>query len=30
LHEYKGRAGGITYYSHPDSIRKMKIEGILS
>jgi len=28
--KYKGRAGGITYWSHPDSIEKMKNEGILT
>lgn len=29
LTEYRGKAGGITYYSHPESINKMKMEGIL-
>jgi hypothetical protein len=28
--KYKGRAGGITYWSHPESIEKMKNEGILT
>ena len=27
--KYKGRAGGITYWSHPESILKMKNEGVL-
>jgi hypothetical protein len=27
---YKGRAGGIVYWSHPESIEKMKNEGILT
>lgn len=27
--KYKGRAGGIIYWSHPDSISKLKQEGIL-
>jgi hypothetical protein len=27
---YKGRAGGIVYWSHPESIQKMKDESILS
>ena len=27
--KYKGKAGGIIYWSHPDSIAKMKSEGIL-
>lgn len=27
---YRGKASGITYWSHPESIRKMKIEGILN
>jgi hypothetical protein len=29
LTDYRGKASGITYYAHPDSIRKMKMEGIL-
>jgi hypothetical protein len=27
---YRGKASGTVYWSHPDSIRKMKIEGILN
>ena len=27
--KYKGRAGGVTYWSHPESILKMKNEGVL-
>lgn len=27
--EYRGKAGGTTYWSHPDAIRKMKGEGVL-
>ena len=26
---YKGKAGGVTYWAHPESITKMKNEGIL-
>lgn len=29
LTKYKGRAGGVTYWGHPESIRKMKDETIL-
>lgn len=28
--KYKGRAGGVIYWSHPESISKMKSEGILN
>lgn len=28
--KYKGKAGGIIYWSHPESIEKMKNEGILT
>jgi hypothetical protein len=27
---FKGRAGGVTYWAHPESIQKMKNEGILN
>ena len=27
--KYKGKAGGVIYWSHPDSINKLKMEGIL-
>ena len=27
--EYRGKAGGMVYWSHPDSITKLKNEGIL-
>lgn len=30
LGKYKGRVQGVIYYSHPDSINKMKEEGILT
>lgn len=26
---YRGRAGNITYWSHPDNIKRLKAEGIL-
>ena len=28
--KFKGKAGSSTYWSHPDSIEKMKTEGVLS
>ena len=28
--DYRGRAGGQTYWSHPESIMKMKTEGVLT
>ena len=27
---YHGKAGGVVYFSHPDSIRKLKTEGVLT
>ena len=27
---YRGKAGGDVFYSHPDSIKKMKSEGVLT
>lgn len=27
---YRGKAGGDVFYSHPDSIRKLKSEGVLT
>ena len=27
---YHGKAGGVIYFSHPDSIRKLKSEGVLT
>lgn len=27
---YHGKAGGVVYFSHPDSIRKLKSEGVLT
>lgn len=28
--QYQGRAGGVTYWSHPESIDKLKKEGVLT
>jgi len=28
--EYKGRSGGTSYWSHPDTIKELKSQGILS
>ena len=27
---FRGKAGGVVYYSHPDSIKKLKAEGVLT
>lgn len=28
--KYHGKAGGVTYWSHPESIKKLKDEGVLT